>query len=288
MTLRHLKIFIAVCENGGITRAAEALHITQPAISHTISELEKYYHVTLFDRINQRLVLTDTGKEVLSRAKEIVDGFEEFEAFVSGDSKNPRVRIGCSLTLGQTVIPSFMHTVRERYPHIEPKIMIDSSAAIIEEMECGNLDFALIEGDVTSPYLLAEPFKTDRIIAVANALFEVPDRLTAQQLAHYPLMVRKRGSASRELLEQLAAKHRLHLKLVIESNNNQAIVAALYASVGLALLPESYVSGHIERGKFKELTIEGFDGQRVNHLIMHKNKRLNAAGREAYKILKEI
>ena len=71
MTLRHLKIFVAVCEEGGITRAAQALHLAQPAVSTTVAELEKYYGVALFDRIHQRLVLTKTGEELLPKAKKI-------------------------------------------------------------------------------------------------------------------------------------------------------------------------------------------------------------------------
>ena len=69
MTIRHLKTFVAVCEYGGITKAAEALHVAQPAVSQTIAEIEKYYGIILFDRINQRLVITELGKELLLKAK---------------------------------------------------------------------------------------------------------------------------------------------------------------------------------------------------------------------------
>ena len=79
MTIRHLKIFVAVCEYGSTTKAAEALYIAQPTISSTVTELEHYYNVALFERINQRLVLTDIGKEILAKAKDILAGFEDFE-----------------------------------------------------------------------------------------------------------------------------------------------------------------------------------------------------------------
>ncbi len=288
MTLRHLKIFLAVCDCGGITRAAEALHITQPAISHTVAELEKYYNVRLFDRINQRLVLTEIGQEVLSKARDIVNGFDEFESFVSLGTNNPKVRIGCSLTLGQTVIPPFMKRVAEEYPHISPKIKIKHSAVLSGDLESGALDFALIEGEVSSPYLLAEPFQKDRLVLVSHADFSVPNTLSLANLGKYPLLLRERGSASREHLEKAVAKYNLHVEPAIESANNQAIVAALYASLGLALLPVSYVAGHIERGKFKEICLENFDGNRTNYLVIHKNKKLNAIGREAYAILKQM
>ena len=89
MTIRHLKIFIAVCEHGSTTKAAEALFLVQPTVSHAISELEKYYKVSLFDRINQRLLLTDAGKELLIKAKATVTSFDDFESFATAQGQNP-------------------------------------------------------------------------------------------------------------------------------------------------------------------------------------------------------
>ncbi len=288
MTLRHLKIFVSVCEHGTITRTAEALHITQPAISHTIAELERYYSITLFDRINQRLVLTDVGKEVLQKAREIVRSFDEFEDFVSSGSHSPKVRIGCSLTLGQTVIPSFLQLVREQYPHIQPQITIKLSAALEEALENGTLDFALIEGEIRSPYLTALPFKQDNFVFVANTAFSIPDHVTVEELCRYPLLLRERGSASREFFERMLGKCYLHCDPAIDSANNQALVAALYASAGVALLPESYVKGHIQRGKFRKIQVDGMDGNHDNYLVIHKNKKLNAVGAQAYHILEQM
>ncbi len=288
MTLRHLKIFVSVCEYGTITRTAEALHITQPAISHTIAELERYYSITLFDRINQRLVLTDVGKEVLSKAQEIVRGFDEFEDFVSSGSHSPKVRIGCSLTLGQTVIPAFLQLVRTQYPHIQPQVTIKLSVALEEALENGSLDFALVEGEVNSPYLTAIPFKQDNFIFVANTEFEIPDHVTVEALCRYPLLLRERGSSSREFFERMLTKNHLRCEPAIDSANNQALVAALYASIGVALLPESYVEGHIGRGKFRKIEVEGMDGNHDNYLVIHKNKKLNAVGAQAYRILEQM
>lgn len=88
MTLRHLKIFAAVCEHGSTTKAAEALYIVQPTVSHTIAELEKHYKVPLFERVNQRLVLTDIGKELLVKAKEILAEFDNFESLATYHGQN--------------------------------------------------------------------------------------------------------------------------------------------------------------------------------------------------------
>ena len=288
MTLRHLKMFVAVCETGSVTRAADQLYIAQPTVSHAISELEKYYNVRLFDRINQRLMLTDTGKELLVTAKEILSGFESFERLASFGGQSPRVRIGASLTLGQTVVPPFLKRLGAEHPEIEAQLVIKTSASIQAEIENGNLDFAIVEGEVSSPYLRAELFKRDRLVAVANTEDAIPDQLSAEALSHYPLLLRDHGSASRAFLDKLFSAKGIHVAPRMESVNDQALIAAVYASLGIAFLPESFVGGHIARGKFKELRILGLDSTRNNYLIMHKNRRLNAFQEKAYALIKEM
>ncbi len=285
MTLRHLKIFVEVCNRGGVTSASEALHITQPAVSHAISELEKNYNIILFDRLNQRLVLTPIGHEILNRARDIVREFEEFEEFAYLGGSNRDVYIGCSLTLGQTVIPSYAKLLKTDYPSLRPRITINTADVLERELESGNIDFALIEGDVVSVNLRAEPFKQDRIVVVANADFDVPDELMPDELAKYPLLLREAGG---DYFKSFAEEYGLKAEPVMESANNQAIVSALYASLGIAFLPEGLVEGHIKRGKFKEIKVSGFDGNRTDYIVMHKNKKLTAAGKEAYDALKNM
>ncbi len=288
MTLRHLKIFVSVCDNGGITRASEALHITQPAVSHTIAELEKYYNLKLFDRINQRLVITEKGKEILSKARAVVTSFDEFEEFASLGGNDPRVKVGSSLTLGQTVIPSYIKKIREEHPQIDPKIVIRPAAVIISGIERGDYDFALVEGEVSSPNIKKELYMEDRLIFVANSNYDIPTKLAPNKLIEYPLIIRESASSPRTPFDIMMSKYTPHIEPLLECENNQAIVAALYASTGVALMPESFVKGHIERGKFKEITIEGFNGKQNSYIIIHKNKHLNSIGREAYDILKKI
>ncbi len=288
MTLRHLKIFVAVCDCGGVTNAAEELHITQPAVSHTIAELEKYYNIVLFERMNQRLVLTPIGHEILARAKDIVRGFEEFEEFAFLGGTNPGVHIGCSLTLGQMIIPAYVNLLKSEHPHIRPKILIRSTAALEHELESGNIDFAIIESDTSSPHIRTEPFKKDRMLVVANSNFDIPDEIKPEELSQYPLLLREIGSATREFFDRFASQYGLKVEPMMESANNQAIIASLYASLGVAFLPEGFVEGHIGRGKFKEIKVEGFDGNRTSYIAMHKNKKLTMAGHEAYEALKKM
>ena len=288
MTLRHLKIFVAVCETGSVTRAAQTLYIAQPTISHTVSELEKYYKVRLFERINQRLVLTDVGRELLAKAKEILTGFEDFESLASLEGQSTEVRIGASLTLGQTLIPPLVRQLRQSAPHLRPHILIRPSTTIEKELESGNLDFAIIESETLSPYLLSYPLQKDELIMVTTVGFEVPDVLTVEQLSSYPLLLRERGSDSRDSLEKALSAKSLHVRPAIDSANNQTLVAAVFQSMGLAYLPKSFVQGHIQRGNLKQIRIEGLQADQANYLVIHKNKKLNTNQQIAFDALKAM
>ena len=288
MTLKHLKIFVAVCEHGSTTKAAQALFIVQPTISHSINELEKYYKVPLFDRVNQRLVLTDIGKELYNKAKEILNSFEEFEDLATSHGQNPRVRIGASLMLGQTVIPKFLEIVQKQNLNIQPQVLIRQSRRIERELEESNLDFGIISGTVTSPHLIGYPISHERFVAVCHVDFPVGDNLTFEELAKFPLLIREHGSSSRDFLEVLALEKGVTLAPKMDSSNNQAIMTAIKSCVGIGFLPQNYVREYIDRGLFREVSVCDVVAHQTNYLIIHKNKKLNALQQQAFDIIRQL
>ncbi len=288
MTIRHLKIFVSVCEYNSVTRAAEALYMAQPTVSHCITEMEKQYNVELFERINQRLVLTDIGKELFMKGKEILAEFEEFENLAESRGKSPRVRIGSALTLGQTVIPPFMQLLRESEVNLHPHIVIKPSVAIQLELERGNLDFAILDGEITSPYLIAQPFKDEKLVAVSHRDFEVPNTLKLKEFVKYPLLLREQGNLARDYLEKLLHNHNLSVHPTIDSVNNQVLITAALSKLGIAFLPDSVVREHLEQQELKHITVEDLDAIRTDYIVIHKNKKLNQLQQKAFDILKSM
>ncbi len=288
MTLRHLKIFVAVCEYGSTTKAAEALYIAQPTISHTITELEKYYDVPLFERINQRLILTDIGKELQAKAKEILNGFEDFEALATFHGQNPLVKIGASLTLGQTIIPRFWETVVKGNYNIQPQILIRQSTRIQNELEQSNLDFGIIGGEVISPHLKAIPLSNEQFIAVCHADYAIGNSISFEELTKLPLFIREHGSSSRDFLEKIASERGITLSPKMDSSNNQAIVTAIRFKLGIGFLTEGYVSEYIKEGVFKRVEISDVEAHQINYLVIHKNKKLNPLQQQAFDIMKGL
>src|SRR5690554_7400796 len=113
MTLRHLKIFVAVCETGGATAAGEKLYIAQPSISLAISELEDYYGIKLFDRIAKRLHVTEAGKHFLQYARHIVALFEDMEKEVKNFDAIGLIRVGTSITIGNYLLSDYIKQFKE-------------------------------------------------------------------------------------------------------------------------------------------------------------------------------
>lgn len=288
MTLRHLKIFVAVCEYGSTTKAAEALYIAQPTISHTITELEKYYDVPLFERRNQRLILTDIGKALLTKAKEILNGFEDFESLATFHGQNPLVKIGASLTLGQTIIPRFWEIVVKGNYNIQPQFLIRQSTRIQHELEQSNLDFGIIGGEVTSPHLKALPLSNEEFIAVCHSDYAIDKEISFEELTKLPLLIREHGSSSRDFLEKVASERSIKLSPKMDSSNNQAIVTAIRSKLGVGFLTEGYAREYIKKGVFKRVEISDVEARQTNYLVIHKNKKLNPLQQQAFDIMKSL
>ncbi|MBM6839180.1 LysR family transcriptional regulator, partial [Clostridium saudiense] len=130
MTLRHIKIFVAVCETGSATAAGEKLFIAQPSISLAISELEDYYGVKLFDRLSKRLYITEAGKYFLEYASHIIKIFEEMETGIRNFDTQGVIRVGASITIGNYLLPKYVENFKKLHPKIEVQAIIANSDTI--------------------------------------------------------------------------------------------------------------------------------------------------------------
>lgn len=284
MTVRHLKTFIAVCESGGITKAASALYVAQPAVSQTIAEIEKHYNVILFDRIGNRLVLTDCGKRLLAKAKETVASFDDFEHLARESETNTDLHMGASLTIGRLFVPQMVAAINRELPQIRLSVTIQQTSVIEGLLVNGSLDFAFVEGSIHSNHLITQAVFQDRLTAVSSCQFAVPKQITLEELTKYPLLLREPGSASRDFLNAALSVNHLTATPTIESASNQALIACAAAGNGIAVLPQNLMKKWIEQGKLKTITITNCDFDRDYLLAYHKNKRFYSLQEQAFSI----
>ena len=284
MTIRHLKTFCAVCEEGGITRAAEKLCVAQPSVSQTIGELERYYGVSLFDRVGRRLVLTPEGERLRVKAQEAIASFSEFEEAARDTKARHIIRIGSSVTAGQMVLPRLIAAIEATLDRAECRAIADSAAAVEQLVEEGSLDLALVEGSV-SRALAAEAVFSDRLMAVCSAGMKIKNTLSPAELVSLPLLLRRRGSASRDLFDERLSALGLKAQPKLSSSSNSVLLAAAREGLGVAVLPEALVSTELAAGRLKEVRIQGLELSRRWFAVRRQDKKFTPVQQQAFELL---
>lgn len=279
MTLRHLKIFVCVCQEMSITKAARRLFVSQPAISNAIKEMENYYQTPLFDRISKRLYLTESGKTVYQYALHINGLFDELEQTLSSQLDTQVLHIGSSITIGTHYMPDYIKTFSQLSPHIKTYVTIDSSEVIEKLILSNELDFALIEGSVHSQQIQSKAFKEDELalICAPKSPLLKKNTVTMEQIAKQPFLMREKNSGTRETVDALFALHYSPITPIWESTSTEAIIHAVAKGIGISILPLKLVQESINRGEISKLKVESLKLYRQFHIIYHKNKYLTPA-----------
>ena len=250
MTLRHLRIFVTVCETGSMTAAAQILYIAQPAISLAVSEMEEHYKVRLFDRISRRLYLTDSGRQALEYARHIIALFDEMEQGVGGGQAAKELRIGTSITIGSCLLPGYIRALKEHFPTLTVQAAVGNSGTIEQKLLENTIDIGIIEGMVHSPYIHCQTFPGDRLVFICSPSHPFAGRTleSAEELAGQELILREQGSAGREVLDGILAAGEISVKPLWESVSNEAVLEGVKAGLGLSLLPYYLVRDSLESG----------------------------------------
>ena len=145
MTLRHLEIFRAVCARESVTQAAEALNMTQPAVSMAVKELEAFYGVRLFERMNRRLYITEAGRSLLQYADTVLTQFQESVQVLRQGGARGRCRFGMTVTIGETWLPAILTRLKEELPELDVEAFIQNSRRTEEMVLRNEIDFALVD-----------------------------------------------------------------------------------------------------------------------------------------------
>ena len=224
MTLRHLRIFVEVCRFKSMTKAAEYLQLSQPAVSRAIKELEDHYGVCLFERINRRLTLTDCGNRLFSQAIHLLDGYDQLEECLANNGQFGTLRVGASITLGNFLLPDVVTSFHDIQPNVRVQVTIANSGVLQKHLLDSRLDLAMIEGGLETSELVSVCFGSDCLVLIVPPNSELATRtsIPLEDLAQYPLLLRERGSVGRTLIESVFCKHELPLSPAWESASTQA------------------------------------------------------------------
>lgn len=282
MTIRHLKIFLAVCDGGcNTTRAAEALTMAQPAVSLALKELEQYYGVVLFDRVGRHLQITAAGKRLWEYASHITSLFDDMEKGMRDWDTFGILRVGASITIGSQFLPNYVKAFYARHPGTEIRAVIEPSDRLEAKILSSDLDLALMEGMSHSPSLESEEYMEDHLVVIcpARGRFVQGQTLTQEEFRSQKFLLREPGSGTRETFQRVMEEAGLSVEPIWEAMSTTALVNAVINGLGITVLPHRMVLGPLSKGLVVSVRVEGLEFRRKYYIVRHRAKYLTASAR---------
>ena len=282
MTIRHLKIFLAVCDGGcNTTRAAEALTMAQPAVSLALKELEQYYGVVLFDRVGRHLQITAAGKRLWEYASHITSLFDDMEKGMRDWDTFGILRVGASITIGSQFLPNYVKAFYTRHPGTEIRAVIEPSDRLEAQILSSDLDLALMEGVSHSPSLESEEYMEDHLVVIcpARGRFVQGQTLTQEEFRSQKFLLREPGSGTRETFQRAMEEAGLAVEPIWEAMSTTALVNAVINGLGITVLPHRMVLGPLSKGLVISVRVEGLEFRRKYYIVRHRAKYLTASAR---------
>ncbi|MDF2512333.1 MAG: LysR family transcriptional regulator [Herbinix sp.] len=279
MTLKHMKIFKEVCIQEGITRAADQLNMAQPAVSLVIREMEEYYKIKLFERLNRRLYITDAGKVLLQYADTIIQQFEEAENAICSSKYISTLRIGVNISLGLSLLPAILEEFGKRHPKVITTSMINNSDYIEKKLIQNEIDLAIVDHRTASINFKEDFLLEDRMIVVCGKKYgeRFGAEITLEQLAKEKLLLREKGSGLRSTVDAAFDLQGLVPNIVMESISTNALFQAAAHNLGIFIISEKSLKLSEYREELIKMTILDADLRRKYYAIYNQNKYVTPA-----------
>lgn len=289
MTLHHLEVFVAVCQEKTMHAAAEKLNQSQPSISKIIADLEKYYQIKLFERMNHRLYLTPIGKTMLSHAQDILEYFRHMEDDISIHRQTDHIRIGGSVSVGTCLIPPLIQRLKQSGLPISYDVTVDNTSKIEQLVNDYKLDVGLVEGCVNNPNLIVQAVADDELVLAVSSSHPLAGKsdVSFHDLEQFPFVSREDGSSSRNQLELHLQQAGLKLNSNYACSSVEAIKQALVYTDSIAALSRMMIAEEIKKGVFSILPLADMQVKRSIRLIYHKHKYISPAMKRFINVLND-
>jgi DNA-binding transcriptional LysR family regulator len=274
MNYNHLMIFLAVAEEGSISRGAERLCISQPAVSKQVQSLEAALKTKLLERKPKGVCLTNAGELLLGYAQRLSRLEREAEqalAEMQGLTRGT-LTVGASLTIGAYLMPELLAEYGRRYPNIVLTLEIANTEVIQRMLLDGKLDLGLTEGFAEDIGLEAVVFAEDELVAIAPPTHPLltESLVTAEQFLREPLILRELGSGTRAVLERALAERGLSAMPVMSLGSTEAIKRAVAAGAGVAVVSRLALSLELETGRLALLPLSDLTLRRPLHRLQRR------------------
>jgi DNA-binding transcriptional LysR family regulator len=286
-TISQLKIFLKVVKHGSVTKAADELHLTQPAVSIQLKNFQKNFTYALTEIINKKLFVTDFGKEIALAAENIISELEtiNYKSIGYNNVLSGKLKISI-ISTGKYIMPFFLADFLQQHSSIDLELDVTNKAKVVNSLEKNEIDFALVS-------ILPENIQIKKVDLMENKLMLVGNKKTAQILQQQkfnldtiPLIYREIGSGTRQTMEQFIQKNKLQAKKKITLTSNEAVKQAIIAGMGVSIMPIIGIKNELASGKLEVIPIKGLPIVTTWSLIWLKEKKLSAIAQAYIDFLK--
>jgi LysR family transcriptional regulator, low CO2-responsive transcriptional regulator len=283
LTIRQLEVLAAVGQEGTVTAAAETLHLTQPAVSMQLRQLEEQLELTMFETVGRRLQITEPGKELVRLAIELLarlDDLEQTARSLRGVGHG-RVRLGVVST-AKYFAPRLLAQFLKLHARLEFKLTIHNRAEIIDQLQSYSIDLGIMGQPPDGMQLDGTPFAPNPLISIGAPSHPLSLRrgLRPQDLTGQAFIVREPGSGTRNAMDRFFADHEVKIRQVMEADSNETIKQAVMAGIGLGFLSLHTVRPELAAGRVAVLDVRGLPLERQWYVVHSSQRRLTPAADE--------
>jgi DNA-binding transcriptional LysR family regulator len=263
MADRRLHVFYTVARLLSFTKAAETLHMTQPAVTFQVRQLEEHFNTRLFDRTHNRISLTEAGQKVFEYAERIFQLYNEMENSVrelTGDISGVLI-LGASTTIAEYMLPALLGDFKAKYPDVNLRLKVSNTEGIVSMVEHNVIDLGVVEAPVTNKNLAVDVCRTDRLVAIVPPTHPLAthDKVPLSSIVEYPYICREEGSGTREVvLEYLreAGIDPAQLNIIMELGSLEALKGAVESGIGVSIVSRATLVKEIKLGTLKVLELD--------------------------------
>ncbi|MBP6808569.1 MAG: LysR family transcriptional regulator, partial [Chromatiaceae bacterium] len=259
----RLQVFHTVARLLSFTKAAETLHMTQPAVTFQIRQLEDHFNTRLFDRTHNRISLTAAGEQVLHFADRIFEIYAEMENSIrdlTGEISGA-LTIGASTTIAEYMLPTLLGDFKEKYPEVTIHLKVANSDGIVSLVESNAIDLGVVESSVANKNLVVEVCKRDHLLGIVPPGHPLAKETSVKfaRLLEYPFICREEGSGTRgvigEYLDQLPECEGA-LKVAMELGSPEAVKGAVEAGMGVSVVSRATIQKELRLGTLVALELD--------------------------------
>jgi len=287
-TLRQLNIFTEVSKQQSITKAADALFLSQPAVSIQLKKFQDQFDLPLIEVIGKKIYVTDFGERIVEAATEILRLAEEVENLNLAHTGQLIGKIYItSVSTGKYVVPFFLTDFFAEHSGVELNLDVTNKEAVVESVVSNEVDFALVSIPPDRVQHESLSLVKNKLYLVAAANLDVPKKPTHSIFDDHPLIYREEGSGTRQTMEKFLSKYNIPIKKKLELTSNEAVKQAILAGLGMSIMPLIGLKNELNLGQLKIVPIKGLPIETQWMLIWPKGKKHSPAALALLKYVQE-